>query len=505
MVMSFLNIGKSAFQTFFGLLFTIDCILNGRTNVIIMFGSFFSNLLNFPFLLVTTGLITLICIFSKISHSIFTSILILSLLRHISVDICALLSSSFIEIWISASICLMLVISLPVGLGLGLIFYNLSNIAKFSFALCMIPCIWAGFFYSNELLPIFRNIQVYSQSIIFTIALIHIFYLLTKSNSRFQSIIFCLILFIGILYPDLKRQFITKFSNFELIDSSLSTNLVTIVNDHELDVKIMRIDHSIVGGVFNEGFESVFETFYWYELACYVPWLKSSPEVREKRSLVIGCGVGIVVDALVNRCKFDQVIVVDNNADVLKFASKYFNLSGHASLINRDGLEFMIAQDANTFELIVHDIFSGLFMHNNNYIQDLISNCFRILSNNGILVLNLVANVDMEILHHIMQQFQNVFKQSRCFCEGGINSLNTGALVNFVFFASKSEKPIQFVVSNYHRAFQSALKEFKSSEIQVVKRKNYNKINQHQIEWIAEESHFKSMRKMLPLSFWLLY
>lgn len=125
----------------------------------------------------------------------------------------------------------------------------------------MIPCIWAGFFYSNELLPIFRNIQVYSQSIIFTIALIHIFYLLTKSNSRFQSIILCLILLIGILYPDLKRQFITKFSNFELVDSSLSTNLVTIVNDHELDVKIMRIDHSIVGGVFNEGFESVFETF----------------------------------------------------------------------------------------------------------------------------------------------------------------------------------------------------------------------------------------------------
>ena len=37
MVMSFFNIGKSAFQTFFGLLFTIDCILNGRTNVIIMF------------------------------------------------------------------------------------------------------------------------------------------------------------------------------------------------------------------------------------------------------------------------------------------------------------------------------------------------------------------------------------------------------------------------------------------------------------------------------------
>ena len=130
-----------------------------------------------------------------------------------------------------------------------------------------------------------------------------------------------------------------------------------------------------------------------------MPWLKSSPEVRKKRSLVIGCGVGIVVDALVNRCKFDQVIVVDNNADVLKFASKYFNLSEHASLINRDGLEFMIAQDANTFELIVHDIFSGLFMHNNNYIQDLISNCFRILSNNGILVLNLVANVEMEILH----------------------------------------------------------------------------------------------------------
>jgi spermidine synthase len=289
--------------------------------------------------------------------------------------------------------------------------------------------------------------------------------------------------------------------------------LVTIVNDRELDVKIMRIDHSIVGGVFNEGFESVFETFYWYELACHVRWLKSSPELTERHSLVIGCGVGIVVDALINRCKFDQVIVVDNNADVLNFASKYFGLSGNASLINADGLEFIMAQDTNTFELIVYDVFSGSFMRN-NYIQELISNCFRILSNNGILVLNLVSTIEMEVLHRIFQQLQSVFKQLKCFCEGGINSVNTGALVNFIFFASKSEEPLQFDVSNnnnnngqnnYHRAFESAFGKFRSSEIQLTKPKNYDKINQHQIEWVVEKSHFKSMRKMLPASFWLLY
>ncbi len=61
-----------------------------------------------------------------------------------------------------------------------------------------------------------------------------------------------------------------KFSRFELVDSSLSMSLVTIVNNRKLDVKIMPID---------------------------------------------------------------QVIVVDNNANVLYFASKYFCLSGNALLI----------------------------------------------------------------------------------------------------------------------------------------------------------------------------
>ncbi|CAF1040122.1 unnamed protein product [Adineta steineri] len=272
----------------------------------------------------------------------------------------------------------------------------------------------------------------------------------------------------------------------------------------------MRIDHSIVGGVFNEGFESVFETFYWYELACHVPWMKSTPKLSKTHALAVGCGVGIVVDALINRCKFDEVTVIDNNADVLNFASKYFGLSKNASLITADDLTFIIAQDSNTFELIVHDVFSGSFMRK-IYIQELISNCFRILSNNGTLVLNLVSTVEMEVLHNIIQELQSVFKQLKCFCEGGINSVNTGALVNFIFFASKSEEPLQFNIynnngqNNYNPAVEIAFRNFISSEIQLTKLKNYERTNQRKTEWSIEKAHFKSMRQMLPANFWLLY
>jgi spermidine synthase len=510
-----LTIVKSPFQTFFGVLFVIDCILNGRISATIMFGGFFSNFLNFPFLVAILGLITLTCVFFTTSDAIFTSILVLILLRNILVDICALLSPSFIEVWMSASMCLVLVVSVPVGLSLGLILCGLSKFAKsvnvriiiFSFTVCVIACTGIGFFHGNQVMLISRSVQAYSRSIISAISLIQFCYLLSKLNSKSQSFTLCLVLLISALYPGLKRQFITKFSSFELLDSSLSTSLVAVVNDRELDVKIMRIDHSIVGGVFNAGLESIFETFYWYELACHVPRVKSSPELSTRHALVVGCGVGIVVDALVNRCKFDQVIVIDNNADVLNFACKYFGLSGNASLITADGLEFIMSQDNNIFELIVHDVFSGLFMRN-NYIQELISNCFRILTSNGILVLNLVSTVEMEVLHSIIQQLQRVFKQLKCFCEGGIDSVNTGALVNFILFASKSEEPLQFDIPNninYHAALQSAFGKFKSSEIQLTKLKNYERINQHKIEWFVEKSNFKSMRNMLPASFWLLY
>ncbi|CAF0873218.1 unnamed protein product [Adineta steineri] len=516
--MNLMAIVKFLFHTCFGLLVVIDCILNGRLSVTIMFGSFFSNFQNFPFLTVMLGLITLRCVFSTTSLSIFTSILILSMLRNILVDVCALLLPSLIDIWISAFICLALVVSIPVGLGLGLIICGLSKFAKsvnvriiiFSFTVCVIMCICIGFFHGNQVMLISRIVQAYSHSIISTISLIHMCYLLSKFNLKPQSLTLFFVLLISISYPGLKRQLITKFSRFDLVDLSLSSSLVTVVNDRELDVKIMRIDHSIVGGVFNEGFESVFETFYWYELACHVPWMKSTSKLSETHALAVGCGVGIVVDALINRCKFDQVIVIDNNADVLNFASKYFGLSKNASLITTDDLTFIMAQDSNTFELIVHDVFSGSFMRK-TYIQELISNCFRILSNNGTLVLNLVSTVEMEVLHNIIQELQSVFKQLKCFCEGGINSVNAGALVNFIFFASKSDEPLQFNIynnndqNNYNAAVEIAFSNFISSEIQLTKLKNYERINQRKTEWSIEKAHFKSMRQMLPANFWLLY
>jgi hypothetical protein len=125
-----------------------------------------------------------------------------------------------------------------------------------------------------------------------------------------------------------------------------------------------------------------------------------------------------------------------------------------------------------------------------------------------------VSTVEMEVLQSIIQQLQSVFKQLKCFCEGGINSVNTGALVNFIFFASKSEEPLQFDMfnyhndnsqNNYHGVLESAFGKFRSSEIQLTKPKNYDKINQREIEWFVAKSHYESMRKLLPTSFWLLY
>ena len=508
---------KSIFQTLCGLLFVIDCILNGRINATIMFGDFFSNILNFPFLVATVGMITLACVLPATSLSMFTSILILSALRNILVDICAVLSPSFIEVWISASMCLVLVISVPVGVIMGLIIRGLSKFVKaidapimfLSCTVCVSACTWLGFVdgHGNQLIS--RTVQAYSPSLITTISIIQLCYLSTKNNSRFQSVTLLLALLIHTSYPGVKRQMITKFSQFDLLDSSLATSLVTVVKDREMDVTIMRIDHSIVGGVFNDDFASVFETFYWYESVCHGSWMKSSPESSNRQALVIGCGVGIVVDALINRCKFDQVIVVDNNADVFDFASKYFALSDNASLVTADGLAFIMKQDANIFDFIVYDVFSGSFM-DTHYIQDLVSNCFRILSNNGILVLNVVSTVEMNVLHSIIQQLQPVFKQIKCFCEGGIDSIKTGALVNFIFFASKSEEPFQFNMfddrqNNYHGPLDSAFSKLRSSEIQLAQLQNNDKVDQRKMEWLVEKAHFESMRKLLPISFWLSY
>lgn len=43
------------------------------------------------------------------------------------------------------------------------------------------------------------------------------------------------------------------------------TGWLTVINEHDRNVTILRSGHSIIGGVFNDYGESIFDSFYYME------------------------------------------------------------------------------------------------------------------------------------------------------------------------------------------------------------------------------------------------
>ncbi|PVU95420.1 hypothetical protein BB559_002745 [Furculomyces boomerangus] len=278
------------------------------------------------------------------------------------------------------------------------------------------------------------------------------------------------------------------------------------------DLRVLRAGHSILGAVWNSTSESAYGVFYYFDAPLYA---KASSKTKIKSALHIGLGAGIAASSHHNHGI--NVDVVEYDPAIYVAALKYFNLPKklHGVYLS-DGLRFVLGSKPETYDYIVHDIFSGGSVPSHMFTNTFLKEAKRIMKPEGIFSMNYVGfahkNRDMQLIKNTLEV---VFKHVRIFLEPGEP---TKEAQNIVFFAS--DYPIEFEfpesITNPSELDTSirtiVLKDMEKNEIKLPLEDSSTKeiitlgnglLEDSKYEIAA--SHWRTMREIFPKEFWLNY
>ncbi|PVU96942.1 hypothetical protein BB561_000857 [Smittium simulii] len=185
----------------------------------------------------------------------------------------------------------------------------------------------------------------------------------------------------------------------------------------EPEYRVMRVSNSIIGGTWKSTNESIYGTFYYFD------------------------GTGISAASFHNQGVF--VDVVEINPSVYFGALKYFEFPEDINSKHfQDGRYFVENAKPDTYDYIIHDIFSGGPIMSHMFSQEFMKGIEKILKNDGIFVMNYVGYLnDTLSIGTFKNTLGTVFNNIRCFVD---SKKIPNKLQNMVFFASKKAIDFEF-------------------------------------------------------------
>jgi len=129
-----------------------------------------------------------------------------------------------------------------------------------------------------------------------------------------------------------------------------------------------------------------------------------------KSILLFGLGGGSIIHFLCHWFPELKITVVDVNCKVLNIAKKYFDISEtpQVSIQLADASIYINQTKQKNLSAILVDVHNGKCLPDFLYNQDFIEQCFRALSSEGMLVINVLVNNDQEFLN-IMTALRQCF------------------------------------------------------------------------------------------------
>lgn len=230
--------------------------------------------------------------------------------------------------------------------------------------------------------------------------------------------------------------------SYELIEQKRSiTGLISVVEKYDSH-RMLTADLSVLGGVFTQGgFEqdSIFGQFHVHEAIRF-----SRRPTNSTKTLCLGVGVGIVSRALhrhgmnVNPIELDGVIA--------QYAYDYFDFPSALPIQVDDGIHHLTTV-TNAYDFIVHDAFSGGFIHPSLLSQHHFHLLASALSDDGVLAINIVSSTALSsrflpthlVASVVATRLKRAFGYVRAFSDG-----HQAQIDNIVFFASKHEQALRF-------------------------------------------------------------
>ncbi|KAJ1958831.1 hypothetical protein EC988_000050 [Linderina pennispora] len=307
------------------------------------------------------------------------------------------------------------------------------------------------------------------------------------------------------------------------------TGWVSVSDETQRGIRLLRSGHSILGGQWNTTNESIFGVFYYPDAVRLIKDNKHHPASKSKgmmvtkksligdgseRALQIGLGIGVSARSLHEQNV--RVDVVEIDPEVYKAAVSYFMLPTNLNGVYlQDGRTFIDKSPDHTYDYIVHDVFTGGSVPSSLFSESAIAQLERILKPNGTLAMNYVGVMsDTRSLYHVARTISTVFSHVRCFAES-LDDMD--GLTNMMFFASNG--PLEFDIS--HKVLRAMdqytirsimLSKMEEQEINIdaayaddVKpiTDQWNPLPQWQVG--SAIAHWKAMRDLFPTEYWLNY
>jgi len=153
---------------------------------------------------------------------------------------------------------------------------------------------------------------------------------------------------------------------------------------------------------------------------------------RPKSILLLGLGGGSIIHFLSHWFPKLKITAVDVNYKIIDIAKKYFSIieTPKIGIKKSDALIYLTQDRNNYFNVILVDIHDGSGMPDFIFSNDFMAQCFRTLSDRGILVINLLASND--------QSFINVMTALRESFTGISLCMTLKQQKNILLFAFKS-------------------------------------------------------------------
>ncbi|CAG8441765.1 3779_t:CDS:10 [Funneliformis mosseae] len=273
------------------------------------------------------------------------------------------------------------------------------------------------------------------------------------------------------------------------------------------NIRVMRVGHSLIGGIYRDTNDSVFGSFYFLEA---VRLIENQKNAEQERALQIGLGIGVSAKSLQDHNVLLDIVELD--PVVYNLAVNYFGLERRHNIYIQDGRKFINNAPSRYYDYVLHDVFTGGSVPSVLFSIEALEQIKRILKKNGVLALNFVGSdkwPQAESLALVANTIKSVFPYYKCFREG---PLEKGSFQNMVFFASV--RPISFRNPTEEDFMDSAMREymlesFTQWSVDLTKFKNVSDIITdlrnplNELQQLSAFEHWNIMRTIFPQEFWI--
>jgi hypothetical protein len=234
-------------------------------------------------------------------------------------------------------------------------------------------------------------------------------------------------------------------------------------------VKVMRCDHTILGGTFmDHDNQSIFKTFLFMDFVRFVkrPSIDMHGfDIKNQIALQIGLGIGASAKTLMDSGAVVDVVELD--PILYRYAIEYFDLPTPRSAFLIDGRVFLDKAAEKQYDFVLHDVFSGGVVPSSLFSIEALQKIDYILKDDGVLAVNFVGTRSGTATLTVFKTLKGVFKNVIAYEEDP--GVGDEEVMNFVFYATNFGDSILFdfeqdsTFPGNSMVYQGALKEVRNS------------------------------------------